>query len=68
MIILLTIYLTGLIIINWVCWIIFSQFASDLYEASLISLISIVWPILLPMLTIIIIFKWIKCSTEYNDY
>ena len=60
MIILLTIYLTGFVLINWIGWLESTQFASDLTSATYTFIRSVVWPILLPVLTIIILFEWIK--------
>jgi uncharacterized membrane protein len=56
----LTIYLTGVIIINWTHWIMSTELASDLYEAGFMFIKSVVWPILLPVLTIVIFYEWAK--------
>jgi len=57
---LLTIYITGLIIINLMYWVMSVPFASDLYKAGELFIRSIVWPIWIPVIIIIIIYERIK--------
>lgn len=57
---LLTIYLTGLIIINWMNWTVSTQLVSDLHEGGFMFIKSVVWPILLPALTFVIFYEWAK--------